>query len=334
MDQEIVVRDREFPMPLLSYACERKAFKVVDYLLKGGANLNRGVYYTPLHAAVRSGEVRLIERLIRRGANPDRATQAWTPLMHATANGQSAIIDLLIKRGAGPDRKTKAGSPLYWAVERNSGLVVEQLLRAGARDAEALFPAIHRRDVAMVIRLTEAGVDVNPVGRLYESAQRRTALEFAILRRHLDSMLQAGIEQTARKSRRNSSNSVGGKPESEQHLNIIKRLIEYGANPNARTLMKSPLYLAVEFEDLNLVRLLLNAGADPNKAVFAWRGEYDRAALHEAVKQRNMAIVEALLSAGADLKKKSCEGKTPGQLARKNSAIARLLGRFMRERSR
>lgn len=211
---------------------------------------------------------------------------------------------------------------------------MEQLLRAGARDAEALFPAIHRRNVAMVVRLTDARVDVNPVSRLYEPAQGKTALEFAILQRHLDSRLQAGIEQTARKRRHNSSHSTSGKDELELHLNIIKQLIEHGANPNARTLMKSPLYLAVEFEDLNLVRLLLDAGADPNKAVFAWRGEYDRAALHEAVKQGNISIVEALLSAGADPKKKSREGKTPAQFARKSSAIARLLDRFSRERSR
>jgi cytohesin len=76
----------------------------------------------------------------------------------------------------------------------------------------------------------------------------------------------------------------------EQHAEIVKALLNAGANPN-RGGVEVPLASAASLGNLELVDLLLKAGADPNHP-----GEDDETALQFAT---NAAVAERLLQAGA-----------------------------------
>jgi hypothetical protein len=73
-----------------------------------------------LHYAVRSGDPRTVEMLIRKGVNIN-ATRVggWTPLHDAAREGDVEIVKLLIQRGADVNAKTR-GSDAHTAVPLSS----------------------------------------------------------------------------------------------------------------------------------------------------------------------------------------------------------------------
>ena len=106
------------------------------------------------------------------------------------------------------------------------------------------------------------------------------------------------------------------------NLNKIKRLIEMGADVNAKNgYGYSPLRLAVR-GDNKLIKLLISAGADVNTKDY--RGE---SPLHIAILNENIALVKLLISAGADVNAKDKYSKSPLRRAvdKNNKAIAKLL---------
>ncbi len=91
-----------------------------------------------LHAAVRSGNIEEVRRLLDEGRDPNAlGARRQTPLHAAAGMGHVAIAQLLLERGAdvnaiGPNGVT----PLHAAVGRGQEAVVELLLANGA-NAEA-----------------------------------------------------------------------------------------------------------------------------------------------------------------------------------------------------
>ena len=78
------------------------------------------------------------------------------------------------------------------------------------------------------------------------------------------------------------------------HLEVVRQLLEKGANPNARgTNEFSPLHLV---HDPAIVPILLDAGADPYGT-----DNSGRTPLQAAVEEERMEVVQALLEAGQEL---------------------------------
>ncbi|KAL6486469.1 hypothetical protein MHYP_G00058610 [Metynnis hypsauchen] len=94
--------------------------------------------------------------------------------------------------------------------------------------------------------------------------------------------------------------------ESDQ-LACVECLLDWGADPNIGNKdRETPLYEACEVENAEIVKLLLNAGADVNKScIQGWT------ALHEAVCRNNVEICEILLKAGAKISTPNMYGLTP-----------------------
>lgn len=88
-----------------------------------------------------------------------------------------------------------------------------------------------------------------------------------------------------------------------------KALLEAGANPNELDIRNvSPLYKAVEKENIEIAQLLLEKKADPNHSFWHYYGIYEDekfedCPLHCAVRKGNIKLVELLLNYGADINK-------------------------------
>lgn len=88
---------------------------------------------------------------------------------------------------------------------------------------------------------------------------------------------------------------------------IVSRLLEMGANPNARTLDGvTPLMLAAAYcPDTEIVEILINAGADVNA-----RTEELVTPLMASVANKNEGVVDFLIKAGADINAQNEDGDT------------------------
>jgi ankyrin repeat protein len=101
-------------------------------------------------------------------------------------------------------------------------------------------------------------------------------------------------------------------------VEMIKRLVALGAELDAKdkdTLNgpKSPLQMAVAFEEIECARVLIENGANVN-LMFS-EGIGGNSPLHLAAMTGNMKIVQLLLNHGADVNATEINGKTPLHLA-------------------
>ncbi|KAK4445311.1 ankyrin repeat-containing domain protein [Podospora aff. communis PSN243] len=140
----------------------------------------------PLHAAVRTGNERILSKILDPcyRADLDLTVNGWqTPLALAVELNQRHSIELLLKRGASPNAKhqrvgdAEFGTVLHLATKRRHGEVVDMLITAGAdiekTDGEGRTPLIlalelaaagHHQEYEKILEvLLHAGADVNTV---------------------------------------------------------------------------------------------------------------------------------------------------------------------------
>jgi ankyrin repeat protein len=88
--------------------------EVARILVDAGADVNRpsenSIRVAPLHSAVESGSVLLLELLLEHGAKPDPVEfLEATPLHSAAARGSREMVEKLLAAGADRQRKTRDG---------------------------------------------------------------------------------------------------------------------------------------------------------------------------------------------------------------------------------
>jgi ankyrin repeat protein len=274
---------------------------------------------TPLWLAAQSGEAQLVRLLLDNKAEPDGATTTGiTPLMIASAHGNPVAVRLLIERGAKPNAKEKTygQTPLVFAAAYNQPDAIAVLIELGADIAAAtearspaptieagepmggltaLHYAVRQGNVEAVDALLDRGADVNGV-----SADHTTPLMLATINGRFDlamHLLERGADpkiatvaggtplyrvvdlQWAPKS------SYPQPPDARQqqtgYLDLMKALLERGADPNARLSRAlwytryggpegidpagaTPFWRAAEVGDVDAMRLLVAHAADPS----------------------------------------------------------------------
>ncbi|MGH8611542.1 MAG: ankyrin repeat domain-containing protein [Gammaproteobacteria bacterium] len=113
---------------------------VIVTLLKHKANVSARNYagVTPLHLwTLRGADVAAVELLLVHGAEINsRATmQGWTPLHGAVSSGRVDLVEVLLQRGADVGAKDSAGrTPLQVAKQANRSDIADLLRQRGATD--------------------------------------------------------------------------------------------------------------------------------------------------------------------------------------------------------
>jgi ankyrin repeat protein len=269
----------------LALACQRGSGPVVRQLLVAGADANAALPggETALMTAARAGAVDVLELLLARGANPNAKddTAGQTSLMWAAAEGHAPAIAALVAKGADLSARSTGGwTPLLFAVREGHMAAVKVLLDAGADVDETLL-------VMRPNRARPAGAVSN------EPARGASALVVAVGNAHFELaafLLDRGANPNAAAQgwtalhqltwvRKPGQGSTGPGPAgsgSLSSLDLVKKLVENGAEVNARMTQRAqvgvtalnmlgatPFLMAARSADAPLMRLLASLGADP-----------------------------------------------------------------------
>ena len=360
----VKVKDRYGFTPLYFAATNGNA-AVIRRLLEAGADPNAADASgeTALMTATRSGNVDSLKALLQHGAsvNIQDAVTQQTALMWAVRANSPAAVELLIEYGAGINARTRIGkAPAARPPGAGGGSHGVGIVRSGWPEQgfqpetpggmTALLYAARdgRTDIVTLLVAAKADVqqaDVNGI----------TPLLMAITNNHLDtarlllekaanpnaadwwgrSPLYAAVEIRNRDYGRNGEHEI----DRPAALELIKTLLDRGANVNARTKEVPPIrrFITplgdlswVDFTgqtaflraalagDITLMRLLLEKGADPNIASLAgttalmaaagvnWMGGQTFTESKEAL----MGAVQLCLDKGGDVNAKNSMGVT------------------------
>jgi ankyrin repeat protein len=322
-------------MPL-SLACTNGNSEMVELFLKAGADPNTALPggETALMTAARVGSVASVKALLGRGADVHAkdARHEQTALMWAAAEGHAKVVEMLIEVGADVRGRLASGfTPLLFAVREGHTDVVRVLLKTGA-DVNETVPGEGRRR-GYGGRAPAAGA---------------TPLHLAVANAHFELaafLLEAGADPNATlpgytvlhaiPSVRNpgvgDNDPAPAGSGSMTSLELVKKLVEHGANVNALMTRRAnlsntrlneigatPFLLAALTADAELMRTLAALGADPlipnadnSTPLMAAAGLATRSPGEDAgTESEVLEAVQAALDLGADINAVDNNGET------------------------
>jgi uncharacterized protein len=303
----------------LYLAASNGSADMIRLLIKAGADANAPGPYgeTTLMAAVASGDVAAVEALLEAGAEVDARDPHYeqTALMFAARTGATDIAHALIMGSATVDARTRVGEEPAWILPNSrkgfgygvgiirGGWPADRGIRPFRRGGmTALLYAAREGHAATAAALLDAGADLEGT-----EANAITPLIMAITNDRMDVakvLIERGADVNVRDwygrtplwsavevrnlyvSNKTFRNYVDRKPV----LEVIRLLLEHGADPNARTKEsppvresllpitwslewvdftgQTPFLTAALAGDVTVMRLLLQHNADPSIATF------------------------------------------------------------------
>ena len=361
---KVKAKDRYGFTPLY-FACTNGSAAMIRKLLDAGADPNAADAggETALMTATRSGSIDAVKALLQHGADvkaKDTVTQQ-TALMWAVRSNVPAAVEIFLEYGAEINARTRTGkAPAPRPPGAGGGSHGVGIVRSGwpeqgfqGETPGGMTPLLYaardgRTDIARILIAAKVDVqqaDVNGI----------TPLLMAITNNHMDTAklllqnaaapnaadwwgrtpLYATIEIRNRDYGRNNEHEI----DRPAALDVIRMLLDRGANVNARTKevppgrrFVSPLgdLSWVDFTgqtaflraalagDITVMRLLLEKGADPNIPTFAGTTALMAAAgvnwmtgqTFIESKEASMEAVQLCLDKGADVNAKNSMGVT------------------------
>lgn len=265
--------------------------QVVRLLLDAGADPNIITSFgeSTLGTALRFSDFETLRMLLDAGA--DAATLGWNALMQAIAFGTLDEVEAELQRGADPnEEQERRMTPWRLCLLVGDVVKAEKLLEFGVRvTSDDLFTAVRKDNPQMVRWLLDHGADPNARDNYQHSVLQEAATWRATACVKL--LIEAGADVHAKDHVESQPISDASTPE------IVRLLVEAGADINyisgqGYTLLKS----MAEQVNIDMVRALLNMGADTD----AETKRYTTTPLYVAVQQDDLEIVRLLLEAGAN----------------------------------
>ena len=319
----------------LALACGNGSAKMVRALLKAKADpqTRRTNGETSLMTCARTGDVDAVNALLQHGADANvvEPWQGQTALMWAVGEGHTDVVRMLIAGGADVNaRSTGGSSALLIGARQGDPELATVLIDAGADvngrapdGTSPLLVATVRGHVALAVVLLEFGADPNVSNTGY------TALHWAAGSWHTELTGPRGIAR----EREKEWLSLNGLDEGK--LDLVRALLAYGANPEARLVRgppqfgfasqrfrvslvgATPFLLAAMDANSEVMRVLAAAGADPRLGteegttplmVAAGLGQVPAESLVEA--NASLEAVELVLTLGAGVNLRNSVGRT------------------------
>ena len=307
----------------LHWAAQRNNPQLVDLLVRAGANAKASSRYNvpPLYFAALNGNAPVMERLLAAGADANgTAYEGQTMLMTAALSGRPEAVRLLLQRGATVDavEPYRGQTALMWAASEGNTEAAAVLLEAGAsvtaKSTGGFTPllfAVRNAHQGTADLLLKHGANVNDV-----APDGSSALSMAVVNGYYELaslLLDRGANPNLpdprgsplhtvawlRKPGADGAAGVGNTPQGTPQqtgnvtpLQLAKKLLEKGANPNTRVEWReptfgkeggtarnppnvrlgrhllsyigaTPFYVAAKNGDAPLMRLLADHGANP-----------------------------------------------------------------------
>ena len=321
----------------LHWAAERDDVAMADVLIAAGANVKAATRYkvTPLALACTNGDATLVDRLLKAGADPNATSEeGQTALMTASLTGKPEAVKLLIETGASVNavEPYKGQTALMWAASEGNAAAAEILIAHGAdvkaKSKAGFTPLLFavRSDHADAVKvLLDHGANVKD-----EAADGTSALNMAVVNAYFDlaaMLVDRGADPNATDPRGSALHTLAWlrKPGSDgaagvgnvghapplpsgqlTALDLAKKLLEHGANPNVRVSWKENTFgkeggTARNPPNIQLGRHLLSyVGATP---------------FYVAAKNGDVPYMKLLAAHGADAKMTTKTGITPLMVA-------------------
>lgn len=239
-----------------------------------------------LHEVVKSGNEKILQKLLENGFPYDRLKEGLTPLHVAAREGHSAVIEVLLRMGAEVNTRstyqTNEKTPLIFAAENGKEDACKVLLEAGAE------------------------VDV-------KNSDGDTAL-FRAATRGFPNIIEQLLKKNAYVNMKNSTGwtALHAAIQSPSSFAVTNLLLDAKADANVKNDYGStPVVLAAQTGRTNVIRLLLKAGADPKVT-----NRSGSTSLHRAAAAGHLDTVKVLVEEGkADCNGAKDDGSTPLYMA-------------------
>lgn len=342
---DVNIQDNE-GMTALLWVCHRKRPEIVKLLLDAGADANHESTEgrTPLAQAAATGDVDTVKLLLDRGADANKANRSGnTALMEATDRGPLSLVEILIKAGADVNSRNKRGrTALMEAARSGNSEIVQVLVDNGAavtvQDTYGQTPLIWALSAKqpnpwIIHILLEKGAPFDVVAKggktplmLARKSGDKEIIEilekFGAVAGKDEPEDPAASESARTGGRFKPAHSQKRLREAliaacrENRETEVKRLLDQGADPNARTKTgMTALMIASAAGYAESVELLLDKAADVNAM-----DRQGMTALMFAAREGRPNVVELLMEQRAYVNAKNSRGKTALRIANEEMA--------------
>jgi ankyrin repeat protein len=288
------------------WAAARRHPQMMQFLISKGADVN-----------ARSIDRDYQRHVTAEGRPKSLDSGGLTPLLYAARENCRACVEVLLRNGADIDLPDPDGvSPLLVAIMNANWDLAKQLILAGAGVDQwdiygeaPLFTAVGLRNL-----VSGGRASIDPLNETDGLTIVRMLLE-----RGANPNMQLFFRPA---NVRGSTNTRGSTPliraATNADLEVIKLLLQYGADVNLNTADRQTALMAVlagrapEAQALEMIRVLHEAGADVNVIALVNHREETRGgtALHYAVRKRYKEVIKKLAAYGIDMNAKDQDGLT------------------------